>query len=95
MQQIVKLYRIRVTIITAILLLFTGCASVMQSATNEMAGNLNAAIMNQTDPDTVRDGAPAYLLMLDSFIEGSPDDTAMLSAAAELYAAYGRSEERR
>ncbi len=27
--------------------------------------------------------------MLDSFIEGSPDDTAMLGAAAELYAAYG------
>jgi len=61
----------------------------MQSATSEMAGNLNAAIMNQTDPETVRDGAPAYLLMLDSFIEGSPDNAAMLSSAAELYAAYG------
>lgn len=54
-----------------------------------MASNLNAAIMNQDDPETVRDGAPAYLLMLDSFIEGSPDDAAMLGAAAELYAAYG------
>lgn len=62
---------------------------MMQSATNSMAANLNAAIMNQNDPETVRDGAPAYLLMLDSFIEGSPDDAKMLSAAAELYAAYG------
>jgi hypothetical protein len=61
----------------------------MQSATNGMAANLSAAIMNQDDPETVRDGAPAYLLMLDSFIEGSPDDPAMLGAAAELYAAYG------
>jgi len=61
----------------------------MQSATNSMATNLNAAIMNQNDPETVRDGAPAYLLMLDSFVEGSPDDAAMLGAAAELYAAYG------
>jgi len=61
----------------------------MQSATNGMAANLSAAIMNQNDPETVRDGAPAYLLMLDSFIEGSPDDAAMLAAAAELYAAYG------
>ncbi len=61
----------------------------MQSATSGMAANLNAAIMNQNDPATVRDGAPAYLLMLDSFIEGSPGDAAMLGAAAELYAAYG------
>jgi tetratricopeptide (TPR) repeat protein len=45
--------------------------------------------MNQDDPETVRDGAPAYLLLLDSFIAGFPDDPAMLAAAAELYAAYG------
>lgn len=75
--------------ISLILLLLSACASVMQSATNDMAANLNAAIMNQDDPETVRDGAPAYLLMLDSFIEGSPNDAAMLGAAAELYAAYG------
>jgi len=61
----------------------------MQSATNDMAANLSAAIMNQDDPETVRDGAPAYLLMLDSFIQGTPDDAAMLGTAAELYAAYG------
>lgn len=65
------------------------CASIMQSVTNDMATNLSAAIMNQDDPETVRDGAPAYLLMLDSFIEGSPDNVSMLAAAAELYAAYG------
>jgi len=61
----------------------------MQSATNGMAANLSAAILNQDDPGIVRDGAPAYLLMLDSFIAGSPDDASMLAAAAELYAAYG------
>jgi hypothetical protein len=62
---------------------------MMESATNGMAANLSSAIMNQDDPETVRDGAPAYLLMLDSFIEGSPDNAAMLAAAAELYSAYG------
>jgi hypothetical protein len=66
-----------------------GCASIMSSATSGMAANLNAAILDQDDPETVRDGAPAYLLMLDSFVRGSPDDPAMLGAAAELYAAYG------
>jgi hypothetical protein len=66
-----------------------GCTTVIQSATSGLANNLNAAILNQDDPETVRDGAPAFLLMLDSFVEGSPDDAATLSAAAELYAAYG------
>lgn len=61
----------------------------MNSATSGMASNLSAAILNQDDPETVRDGAPAYLLMLDSFIQGSPEDASMLAAAAELYAAYG------
>jgi len=61
----------------------------MQSATNDMAANLSSAIVNQDDPETVRDGAPAYLLLLDSFIAGAPDNAAMLAAAAELYAAYG------
>jgi hypothetical protein len=61
----------------------------MESATNDMAANLSLAIMNQDDPEIVRDGAPAYLLLLDSFIAGSPDNPAMLAAAAELYAAYG------
>ena len=79
----------KLVIAALVLLLLSACASVMQSATNGMAANLSAAIMNQDDPETVRDGAPAYLLMLDSFIEGSPNDTAMLGAAAELYAAYG------
>jgi len=85
----VKPNKTRISIISIIFLLLGACASIMQSATDDMAANLNAAIMNQDDPETVRDGAPAYLLMLDSFIEGSPDNAAMLAAAAELYAAYG------
>ena len=70
-------------------LVASGCASLVASATNGMADNLSAAILNQDDPETVRDGAPAYLLMMDSFVTGSPGDAAMLSAASELYAAYG------
>ena len=76
-------------VIAFALLIQVGCTTVMQSATSGMATNLNTAIMNQNDPATVRDGAPAYLLMLDSFVEGSPEDPALLSAAAELYAFYG------
>ena len=74
-------------LLTSILL--SGCSALMSKATGGMASNLSAAILNQDDPETVRDGVPAFLLMLDSFVAGAPKDVAMLSAAAELYAAYG------
>lgn len=67
----------------------TGCASLVSNAASGFADNLGSAVMNQTDPETVRDGAPAYLLLLDSLVEGNPDDPAVLQAAAELYASYG------
>ena len=69
--------------------LLAGCASVMATAGSGLAGNLNKAIMNQDDPVLVRDGAPAYLLMLDSFVEGAPENVAVLISAAQLYSAYG------
>ena len=71
------------------MLALPGCATVVATAGSGVAGNLNAAILNQDDPELVRDGAPAYLLMLDSFVYGAPQNTSALSAAAELYSAYG------
>jgi hypothetical protein len=78
-----------VLVFAVLSLLTSGCASLMSSAASGLADNLSAAVLNQNDPETVRDGAPAYLLLLDSFLEGSPDDPALLSAAASLYATYG------
>jgi hypothetical protein len=65
-----------------------GCASVVSSVTTRMAQNLSAAVLNQTDPETVRQGAPAYLLLVDSLIEDDPDNSATLRAGARLYVAY-------
>ncbi len=62
---------------------------MVATAGSGLASSLSTAILNQDDPELVRDGAPAYLLMLDSFVAGSPDNEAALSAAAKLYAAYG------
>lgn len=66
-----------------------GCASLVSNAASDFADNLSAAVVNQNDPETVRDGAPAYMLLLDSLIEGDPDDPAILAAAANMYASYG------
>ena len=88
-----KLHRstasVRGASVAAVALLCTGCASLMSSAASGLADNLSAAVLNQDDPETVKDGAPAYLLLLDSFLEGSPDDPRLLASAATLYATYG------
>lgn len=70
-------------------LLSSGCASLMSSAASGLANDLSAAVLNQDDPELVRDGAPAYLLLLDSILESSPDDPELLTAAAKMYASYG------
>jgi tetratricopeptide (TPR) repeat protein len=70
-------------------LLLGGCASMMASAASGLADNLSSAILNQDDPETVRAGAPSYMLLLDSFLQGDPDNPDLLAAAATLYASYG------
>jgi hypothetical protein len=79
---------IRTSIVLAAVVMLTGCASIMNSATSKLADNLTLAILNQNDLETVRIGAPAYLLMLDSFIEGDPENTDMLLAGSKLYSSY-------
>jgi hypothetical protein len=63
----------------------SGCASM---ATDRLANNLSLAMLNQNDPEIVRSGAPAYLLLLDSLIAQDPDDQGLLFAGARLYGAY-------
>lgn len=65
-----------------------GCSSLASRAASNLADDLSTAILNQDDPETVRDGAPAYLLLIDSFAQGEAPSGAMLEAAANLYAAY-------
>ncbi len=70
------------------MLLIGGCASLASSAGARLAERLSAAIMDQNDPETVRDGAPAYLLLMDGLIEDEPDSERFLRAGARLYGAY-------
>ena len=78
----------RLVLLLSIFLTLSGCNTLVSSATKDLADNLSQAIQNQNDPDTVRQGAPAYLIMIDSFIQGSPDDTSLLIAGSSLYGSY-------
>lgn len=64
----------------------TGCSllSGQRRFVEQMAG----AVLENDDPETVRAGAPAFLLMMDGQVRGDPDNADVLLAAASLYAAY-------
>lgn len=69
--------------------LSTGCAGIVNRASQRMADNLTAGILNQEDVATAREGIPAYLLLIDGLIQGDPDNRGLLLAGARLYGAYG------
>jgi len=69
-------------------LLLTGCVSMLAGG---MADNLSNAMLNQDDPETVKSGMAAYLLLIDSLISSNPDDSDLLMAGSRLYGAYGGS----
>ena len=69
--------------------LVSGCASLVSSAASGFAEDLSRAVLNQDDPATAKAALPSYMVLVDSLIEGNPDDPDMLAAAAEMYASYG------
>ncbi len=75
-------------VVCILVLLLTGCSSLMSSVTSGMANDLADAILNSEDIDTVREGVPAYLLLIDSFLASSPQNIDLLIAASSLNGAY-------
>ena len=72
-----------------LLVLTSGCASLMSSAATGLADSLSVAVLNQNDPETARAAIPAYMVLLDGILESNPDDPELLGAAATMYATYG------
>ena len=65
----------------------SGCAALVGKITSGLATDLSDAILNSDDPAVIRDGAPAYLIMLDALgQDGNSAD--LLRAAASLNSAY-------
>ena len=73
---------------SAVVLLMTACSAIISSTTGKMADNLSYTILNSDDPQTIADGAPAYLLLMDSLLRDASDNPALLQSAATLYSAY-------
>jgi hypothetical protein len=65
-----------------------GCTSLVGSLTGDMADDLGSAILDNPDLAMVREGAPAYLILIDGLIARNPDSVPLLSQGAQLNAAY-------
>ncbi len=82
----------KIVVILLVALALSSCATIVGKATDTFAQNLGSAVLNSEDPATVRDGLPAYLLLLDGLIAGQkPGDKSnagILLAAAQLNGAY-------
>jgi hypothetical protein len=79
---------IRTLNLLVLAVLTAGCSSIMTSATAGLAESLTGAVLNQNDPETVRQGAPAYLLLIDGLIADNPRNAELLMAGASLYSSY-------
>ena len=69
-------------------LALAGCAGIVNRASQRMADNLTAGILDQEDIATARDGIPSWLLLVDGLIESDPQNPGMLLAGARLYGSY-------
>ena len=78
----------RLLFTTLLLSTLMGCSLIMQPATTRLGNSVATAILNQNDPETVRQGAPAYLLLVDGFITENPDSITQLLTGAQLYSVY-------
>ena len=75
-------------VLVAALFGLQSCASLISNVTSGLAEDLSSTIQNSQDVQTVREGIPAYLLMIDSFLRGSPDSPDLLLAASRLNGAF-------
>ncbi len=66
----------------------SACAGLGRPATSRLAESLSASILEQDDLDTVREGAPAFLLAVDALIRDDPRNPELLLTGSRLYGAY-------
>jgi len=69
-------------------LLASSCGQTIANAKKEFADDLSASILESNDPEMIKKGVPAYLILVSSMVKGDPDNPELLESAAELYGAY-------
>ncbi len=65
-----------------------GCSLIISNATQELGNNLQQAMLNSDDPDTVATAIPAYLLLQEALLANDSSNKNTLLATSQLYSAY-------
>jgi hypothetical protein len=76
------------SILVLALLVLSGCGQLVSNAKKEFAEDLSATMLEQNDPETVKQAVPAYLILVSSMIKGDPDNVDLLISGSKLYGAY-------
>ena len=83
-----SLVSLRLVTSTVGLSLTVSCSAIISGFTNSIADDLASAVLGSSDFGVVEEGLPAYLLLVDALIEGSPEDASLLNTAAMLNGSY-------
>ncbi len=75
-------------VVVVALLALAGCGQMVSNAKKDFAEDLSATMLEQNDPETVKQAVPAYLILISSMIKGDPNNVELLMSASELYGAY-------
>jgi hypothetical protein len=75
-------------ILLFMVLSIAACGRVITNAKIEFSQDLSATILEFDDPETIKKGVPAYLILISSMIKGNPDNPDLLESGAKLYGAY-------
>ncbi|MBE1302353.1 MAG: hypothetical protein GJ680_20885 [Alteromonadaceae bacterium] len=79
---------IRLLLVAFVFVGLSGCASFVSTASKSLADQLQSTISSHNDPEMVKQALPAYMLMMESFIDEKSPDADLLMASAGLYTAY-------
>lgn len=81
-----KLFKL--SFLLALVLSISACGQLIASAKQEFAEDLSATVLEFDDPETIKKGLPAYLILMSSMIKGDPENADLLESGAKLYGAY-------
>lgn len=79
-KQLQSVFRTIATLSLALMLASCGLSGLQDG--------VSRAIMNQPDPETIREALPTFLVATDAMIEADPESVDHLSTGADLYSAF-------
>jgi len=78
----------KLSFLLALVLSISACGQLIANAKQEFAEDLSATVLEFDDPETIKKGLPAYLILMSSMIKGDPENPDLLESGAKLYGAY-------